>query len=48
MAQRLATCRIGRVLLHLTALVRDHQLRWHLAGVLRELGMNGNMMARAN
>jgi hypothetical protein len=27
----------GRMLLHLLALVHDHHLRWHLAGVVREL-----------
>ncbi|HUJ11215.1 MAG TPA: hypothetical protein VL171_14435 [Verrucomicrobiae bacterium] len=31
----------GRVLLHLMALAKDHRLRWHLAGVARELHLGG-------
>jgi hypothetical protein len=27
----------GRVLLHLAAMSRDHKMRWHLAGIGREL-----------
>ena len=34
---RLASSSGGRVLLHLLALAHDHRLRWHLAGVVREL-----------
>jgi hypothetical protein len=34
---RLASTSGGRVLLHLLALVQDHRLHWHLAGVMREL-----------
>ena len=34
---QLATCRSGRVVLHLATLVRDHRWLWHLAGMLREL-----------
>ena len=34
---RLATSRAGRVLLHLMALAGDHALRFHMAGIGREL-----------
>ena len=34
---RLANTSGGRMLLHFMALVQDHRLRWHLAGVIREL-----------
>ena len=33
----LASCRPGRILLHLAALCHDHKLAWHLAGIRREL-----------
>lgn len=29
--------RSGRVLLHVVAAMADHQWRWHLAGIRREL-----------
>lgn len=32
----LTTTRPGRVLLHLAAMVGDHQIRWHWAGICRE------------
>jgi hypothetical protein len=34
---RLAESGRGRIVLHLIALSRGRHLRWHLAGVLREL-----------
>ena len=33
----LASHRIGRVCLHLAAMIADHQVKWHLAGIGREL-----------
>jgi len=33
----LAMTRTGRVVLHLLALKTDSKLRWHAAGILREL-----------
>jgi hypothetical protein len=33
----LASLRIGRVCLHLAAMIADHQVKWHLAGIRREL-----------
>jgi len=33
----LARTRTGRVVLHLLALKTDRKLRWHAAGILREL-----------
>ena len=38
---RLASTSRGRVLLHLMALTRDRRVRWHLAGVVRELHLGG-------
>ncbi len=32
--------RIDRIVLHLRCLVRDHKVRWHLAGVLREVALH--------
>jgi len=32
--------RLDRVVLHLRCLWRDHKLRWHLAGVLREVTLH--------
>jgi len=29
--------RFGRICLHVAALVVDHQFKWHLAGIRREL-----------
>lgn len=29
---------LGRILLHLTCMLRDRRLRWHWAGVVREFG----------
>lgn len=34
---RMATLRIGRIALHMAAAVQDRQLRWHLAGIVREV-----------
>ena len=34
---RMELSRLGRVLLHLRCLRRDHKYRWHLAGIWREL-----------
>ena len=34
---RCAACRPGRVLLHVLCVCSDHQFRWHLNGVAREL-----------
>ncbi|HTS16593.1 MAG TPA: hypothetical protein VMP11_03380 [Verrucomicrobiae bacterium] len=31
----------GRVLLHLFALAQDHRVRWHWAGIVRELHLGG-------
>ncbi|HVM61279.1 MAG TPA: hypothetical protein VMV72_10470 [Verrucomicrobiae bacterium] len=38
---KLASTARGRVLLHLFALAQDHRVRWHLAGVVRELHLGG-------
>jgi len=38
---RLASTSRGRVLLHVIALTRDRRVRWHLAGVARELHIGG-------
>lgn len=32
----LAKSRHGRVMLHLLCVLRDHHLRWHWAGIVRE------------
>jgi hypothetical protein len=37
MKARLAQTSVGRVVLHLLCLCRDGKLRWHWAGVCREL-----------
>lgn len=34
----LAGSRLGRIALHLVALLNDWNLSWHLAGIERELG----------
>jgi len=36
-AERMAAHRSGRIGLHVGALMFDGQLRWHLAGIAREL-----------
>jgi hypothetical protein len=41
---KLASTSKGRVLLHLLALARDHRVRWHLAGVARELHHEGRRL----
>ena len=33
-----AGSRAGRVLLHLLCACGDHQIKWHLGGIVRELG----------
>jgi len=33
----LCGCRIGRICLHIIAMIGDHQVMWHLAGITREL-----------
>jgi hypothetical protein len=33
----LTSTRTGRIVLHLMAAVGDHQIRWHWAGILREI-----------
>jgi hypothetical protein len=33
----LASHRIGRVCLHLVAMIADRHVKWHLAGIRREL-----------
>ena len=37
MAIYLARHACGRILLHIVALARDGQIRWHYAGILREV-----------
>jgi len=37
MKSQLAEHSLGRVLLHLVCLARDGKVRWHWAGVMREL-----------
>jgi hypothetical protein len=37
MAIGCAGCRAGRILLHLLCACGDHQFRWHLAGISREV-----------
>ena len=32
--------RIGRVCLHVVAMIRDHQLKWHLSGIWREMSLD--------
>jgi len=38
---KLVSSSSGRMLLHLLALAQDHRLRWHWAGVARELHIGG-------
>jgi hypothetical protein len=33
----LCGCRIGRICLHIVAMIGDHQFLWHWAGIMREL-----------
>lgn len=35
----LSSHRIGRVCLHLAAMIADRHVRWHLAGIRRELSL---------
>ena len=37
LAERMAAHRSGRIGLHMAALLFDHELRWHSAGIAREL-----------
>jgi hypothetical protein len=32
--------RIGRICLHVAAMALDHQFKWHLAGIERELSLS--------
>jgi hypothetical protein len=32
--------RIGRICLHVSAMALDHQYKWHLAGIERELSLS--------
>ena len=34
-----AVTRHGRIIRRLAALCRDHRIRWHWSGIVRELGM---------
>ena len=34
-----ANFRLGRICLHVAALIADHQFKWHLAGIRRELSL---------
>jgi hypothetical protein len=31
--------RVGRICLHIAAMIGDHQVRWHFAGIRRELSL---------
>lgn len=33
----LCRCRLGRICLHLAAMSLDHEFKWHLAGIRREM-----------
>ena len=33
----LAKYSVGRMLMHLVAMIQDREVRWHLAGIAREL-----------
>jgi hypothetical protein len=35
----LCNSRFGRICLHLAAMAVDHQFRWHLAGIGREVSL---------
>jgi len=35
-----ANYRFGRICLHIAAFMGDHQFKWHLAGIRRELPVN--------
>jgi hypothetical protein len=32
-----SNCRIGRICLHVAAMLGDHHIKWHMAGIKREL-----------
>jgi hypothetical protein len=36
MAQILASYAVGRIILHITAMIADHEFAWHAAGIIRE------------
>jgi hypothetical protein len=35
-----ANYRLGRICLHIVAFIGDHQFKWHLAGIRRELSVS--------
>ena len=35
----LASYALGRIILHLITLCRDHKAAWHIAGIRREVGL---------
>lgn len=35
--------RIGRICLHVAAMTLDHQFKWHLAGIERELSLSSGI-----
>lgn len=37
MQNQLAELSLGRIVLHLVCACRDHKLRWHWQGILREI-----------
>jgi hypothetical protein len=37
----LARFRLGRILLHLLAMLGDRRVRFHVAGIIRDLGCGG-------
>lgn len=37
---KLAITRIGRTELHFLAMIRDHKVKWHIKGILREIMAN--------
>ena len=37
MQNRLAELSLGRIVLHLLCACKDHKLRWHWRGILREM-----------
>lgn len=40
MQNQLAELSLGRIVLHLVCACRDHKLRWHWHGILREIRTN--------
>ena len=39
----IANYRLGRICLHVATLIADHQFKWHLAGIRRELSLNAGV-----